>query len=87
MAAVMLDPVSGELFVWPPAPSGCCIPGVCAATGEATKSSVTVKASIFIACSIRYLTTDTANQMGTHPREEGCRIAINIAKLAELVRK
>jgi hypothetical protein len=47
--------VSGELFVWPPAPSGCCTCD-CAATGEAAKSSATVKANIFIACSIRYLT-------------------------------
>jgi hypothetical protein len=38
------------VFVWPPAPSGCC--GDCAATGDA-KSSAVINASFFI-CSTRF---------------------------------
>ena len=36
--------VSGDVFVWPPAPSGCC----CAATGDAAKTSAATSASFFI---------------------------------------
>jgi hypothetical protein len=39
--------VSGELFVWPPAPSGCCCCD-CAATGDAAKSSAKTIASFVI---------------------------------------
>ena len=42
-----ITPVLGscDVFVWPPAPSGCC--GDCAATGDA-KSSAAINASFFI---------------------------------------
>jgi hypothetical protein len=40
--------VSGDVTIWPPAPSGCCWFDVvlCAATGDAAKSRATTKASL-----------------------------------------
>ena len=38
---------SGELFVWPPAPSACCRD--CAATGDVAKSSAVINASFMCA--------------------------------------
>ena len=38
--------VSVELFVWPPAPSGCCTD--CAATGDAVKSSAAINVNFLI---------------------------------------
>jgi hypothetical protein len=40
---------SGELFVWPPAPSACCPD--CAATGEVAKRSAVISVSFFISLS------------------------------------
>jgi len=40
---------SGELFVWPPAPSACCRD--CAATGEVAKRSAVISVSFFISLS------------------------------------
>jgi hypothetical protein len=50
--------VSDELFVWPPAPSGCCICDVCAATGDAIKSNAAVNGSIFRMDPLRWYGTD-----------------------------
>ena len=51
--------VSVELFVWPPAPSGCCICDVCAAKGDAIKSNAAVNGSIFITDPLRWYGTDS----------------------------
>ena len=40
---------SGELFVWPPAPSACCPD--CAATGEVARRSAVISVSFFISLS------------------------------------
>jgi hypothetical protein len=48
ISSTQITPVLGsdDVFVWPPAPSGCCTD--CAATGDAAKSSAAINASFFI---------------------------------------
>ena len=48
ISSMQITPVLGsdDVFVWPPAPSGCCTD--CAATGDAARSSAAINVNFFI---------------------------------------
>ena len=65
ISSMQITPVLGsvELFVWPPAPSGCCTD--CAATGDAAKRRPAINRSFFIEWLPPLAPDSSANPIGT----------------------